>query len=171
MLRELSKRDKDWRRLALKICGCEETAHELVQEMYLKMHEQTTLKPFQNRNHESVYVYRVMKSIFINQNRANKEYPSADPEIWNGLDRYAKDEDLLEFRRHVNEVLDQMDMVDREVLLLTHEHSLRECEEIMNDLPFGRVSYNWFFRRKKEALELFKELFKESGIEFNKDGL
>ena len=165
LLDELSKRDKDWRRLALKICGCPETAHDLVQEMYLKIYNQENIRPFENRSHESVYVYRTLKSIWIDQNRTKHEYTTNDPDVFTNLEKYVKDDDILEFRKHINTVLNQMDLVDREVLLWTHQYSLRETAEILNELPFGKVSYFWVYQRKKEAMKIFKELLNEYGID------
>ena len=37
MLKELAKRDKDWRKMAFQICGNKMTADDLVQDMYLKI--------------------------------------------------------------------------------------------------------------------------------------
>ena len=39
MLLELSKKDKKWRHIALKLCGNKDLADDIVQEMYLKLHD------------------------------------------------------------------------------------------------------------------------------------
>ncbi len=43
---ELSKKDKKWRHIALKLCGNKELADDIVQDMYLKLHDKEDLKDF-----------------------------------------------------------------------------------------------------------------------------
>jgi len=65
MLEELSKHQDTWLRMALKICGNKNQAQDLVQDMYLKMHE----KQFEVKE---VFVYFVLKNLFIDQKRSLK---------------------------------------------------------------------------------------------------
>tara|TARA_R110000851_G_scaffold50558_4_gene120748 strand:- start:378 stop:653 length:276 start_codon:yes stop_codon:yes gene_type:complete len=65
ILLELSKRNKEWLRMAYKICGCYESSKDLVQDMYLRI----GLKNPELREEHSDYVYKIMKNIILNNER------------------------------------------------------------------------------------------------------
>ena len=96
MLKELSKLDSEWRKIALKICNNKMLSDDLVNDMYLKMHK-------------------------------------LNPKTWNN----------------------ELGLIDREILLHTHEKSLRKTA---NDLlmSYGKVNY-----KKKNAL---KKLINTDGV-------
>lgn len=60
MLEQLSKRDKDWRKMALQICNNKSLADDIVQDMYLKLAETKA-------EIKDAYVYFTVKSIFLDQ--------------------------------------------------------------------------------------------------------
>lgn len=61
MLKFLSENDKLWQKYALKISGDSETAKELVQDMYIKLHEKTELN--------KAYVYMTLLTLFYDLKR------------------------------------------------------------------------------------------------------
>ena len=65
MIEELYKNHHNWINYATKICGNSYDASDLVQEMYLKMHDSQ-----KEVNHS--YIYCVIKNIFLDQYRKNK---------------------------------------------------------------------------------------------------
>ena len=65
ILLELSKRNKEWLRMAYKICGCYENSKDLVQDMYLKI----GVKKLVLKEEYSDYVYTIMKNIDIDNDR------------------------------------------------------------------------------------------------------
>ena len=65
MIKELSKYHNQWINYATKICGNHDDAQDLVQDMYLKMHDID-----KEVNHS--YIYCVIKNIFLDQYRKNK---------------------------------------------------------------------------------------------------
>ena len=87
ILIELSYEHYTWINMATEICGCEDKAKDLVQDMYLKMGSCNT----EIRNTYS-YIYRVIKNIHLNQdrkfyldkkNRKDKViFIELNPEIW-----------------------------------------------------------------------------------------
>jgi RNA polymerase sigma factor (sigma-70 family) len=60
MLELLAKKDSQWRKMAYKICGCHILADDLVSEMYLKVYNI-------EKEINDGYIYRVIKSIFLNE--------------------------------------------------------------------------------------------------------
>lgn len=65
MIEKLAQHHEDWLRFAFKICGNRDDAADLVQDMYLKLHDCK-----KEINHS--YVYCVIKNIFLDQYRKNK---------------------------------------------------------------------------------------------------
>ena len=65
MIEELYKNHDNWINYATKICGNSYDASDLVQEMYIKLHDCQ-----KEVNHS--YVYCVIKNIFLDQYRKNK---------------------------------------------------------------------------------------------------
>jgi len=65
MIEKLAQHHEEWVRFALKVCGNRDDANDLVQEMYLKMHDSQ-----KEVNHS--YIYCVIKNIFLDQYRKNK---------------------------------------------------------------------------------------------------
>jgi len=58
------KHDK-WLKVALSICKCKDAANDLVQDMYIKMHQV-------NKEVDDGYIYSVLRSIFIESKRKKK---------------------------------------------------------------------------------------------------
>lgn len=67
MLEKLAENHKKWIAIAYKFCNCKETANDIVQDMYIKMYEL-------NKNVDDGYIYFVIRSIFIEQKRKQKEF-------------------------------------------------------------------------------------------------
>ena len=66
MLKEISKLDSEWRKIALKICGNKYLADDLVNDMYLKMHK---IKPKNfNKHYISYSIYHQFLN-YINKNK------------------------------------------------------------------------------------------------------
>lgn len=65
MIEELYKNHDNWINYATKVCGNSYDASDLVQEMYIKLHDCQ-----KEINHS--YVYCVIKNIFLDQYRKNK---------------------------------------------------------------------------------------------------
>jgi len=67
MLKKLAENHKKWIAIAYNFCSCKETANDIVQDMYIKMHEL-------NKEVDDGYIYFVIRSIFIESKRKQKEF-------------------------------------------------------------------------------------------------
>jgi len=67
MLEKLAENHKKWVAIAYKFCNCKETANDIVQDMYLKMYDM-------NKEVDEGYIYFVIRSIFIESKRKQKEF-------------------------------------------------------------------------------------------------
>jgi len=66
MLEELAKKDAQWRKMAFQICKDKDLADELVQEMYLKLYENTNLI-------KDGYIYTVLRNLFYDYTKQQKD--------------------------------------------------------------------------------------------------
>jgi len=130
VLHELCKRDSEWRKLALKICGCPHKADDLVQEMYIKLKDKTEFN--------TSFVYHTIKCIFIDSIRkVNPEILTDDFRLITNID----DNNITEQRFEMLEILKEVSWFEREVLLLTHEKSLRKASEDTG-VYYGVLNYH-----------------------------
>lgn len=65
MLEQLSKNHEEWIKYAINICGNKNDANDLVQDMYLKLHDS-------QKEISKSYVYCVLKNIFLDNYRKQK---------------------------------------------------------------------------------------------------
>jgi DNA-directed RNA polymerase specialized sigma24 family protein len=66
MLKELAKKDAQWRKMAFQICKDKDLADELVQEMYLKLYQNTNLI-------KEGYIYTVLRNLFYDYTKTQKD--------------------------------------------------------------------------------------------------
>jgi DNA-directed RNA polymerase specialized sigma24 family protein len=66
ILEELAKKDAQWRKMAFQICKDKDLADELVQEMYLKLYQNTNLI-------KEGYIYTVLRNLFYDYTKSQKD--------------------------------------------------------------------------------------------------
>jgi DNA-directed RNA polymerase specialized sigma24 family protein len=66
ILEELAKKDAQWRKMAFQICKDKDLADELVQEMYLKLYQNTNLI-------KEGYIYTVLRNLFYDYTKTQKD--------------------------------------------------------------------------------------------------
>ena len=142
MLEILSKKDKQWRIFALYICKDRSLADDIVNDMYLKLYKKSNINDY--------YVFRTIKSIFLDYLRQKKDNVSI--ELIQELK--VSDNQTLEERYLVNDALKQLTFFEREILLHTHEKSLRDCEKATG------VHYGVFNYHKNKALPKLSKILK-----------
>ena len=69
MLDKLAENHKKWIAIAYNMCKCKDKANDIVQDMYIKMYEL-------NKSVDDGYIYFVIRSIFIEEKRKQKEFPT-----------------------------------------------------------------------------------------------
>lgn len=141
MLKELSLRDSEWRKIALKICGCKHLADDLVNDMYIKFHNSPP------KYITTSYVSYAIYHLFLNYNKKKKITKSIEDCY---IDVKCEDDDL-NLRLKMDEALNELSFVDREILLHTHERSLRKNVEHLN------ITIRTLQHSKGIALEKLKE--------------
>lgn len=139
MIEELSKRDSEWRKIALKICGNKFMADDLVNDMYLKLYNLDLKKA--NKAYVSYCIYH----LWINKIKKEKINISIDDlkEI------QIQSQDNTEVRLRIDNILNELGLLDREILLHTHEKSLRKTSK---ELSMCHVKLHY---KKQVALDKF----------------
>jgi len=146
MLEELSKRDSEWRKIALKICGNKSLSDDIVNDMYLKMYK------LQPKEIKTSYIAYAMYHIWINMIKVKEKTLFLDD--INYIETNDNDY-TTQLRLRVNNALEELGLLDKEMLLHTHEKSLRKTAKML-DMSYGKVFY-----QKNLALE---KLLKTNGI-------
>lgn len=131
MLNQLVKRDAEWRKLALQICGCPHNADDLVQEMYLKLSEY-------DKEVNTAYVYFAMKHLYLAKlKKSNKEVLIDDFSRITRID----DNYTTQDRYDLLDMVGDLHWFEREVLLITHEKSLRQAQE-ETGIHYTKLNYH-----------------------------
>ncbi len=142
MLEELAKRDDEWRTLALQICGCPHRADDLVQDMYIKLSKY-------NKEVNTAYVYFAMKHIYLEDIRKGAHEVSL--EDWSIVNQREPDGYTTQDRYDLIEMINELGWFEREILLITHEMSLRKAEH-ETGITYGKLNYH-----KKKGLDKLKD--------------
>lgn len=143
MIEKLSKKDKKWRLYALKICGDKTLCDDLVNDMYIKVHD----SKMDLSNKKDSYFYTMIYHLFIDNKRKTKNIKQLND--FSFIESEPAD-DGLKNRLMITEALEELHFFDCEILLHTHERSLRDNEELLG-VQFTKLHY-W----KKKAIEKIK---------------
>lgn len=82
MLDKLAQRHNEWLKLAFNICKNREYSKDLVQDMYIKIHNSG--KAFEDIN--ECYIYFIMRNQFLNEIKEEKRFVDVDVNILNEID-------------------------------------------------------------------------------------
>lgn len=144
MLTTLAKKDKVWRKLAYNLTKNKQQADDLVQDMYLKLANET-------KQLNDYYVYLTIKHLFYHSKRGINTISIED------IQHLQIDETTItEERIFIDKQLNKLPLFKREILLLTHEKSLRDCEKEVG------ISYGVFNYHKNKILPEFKNIVDEA---------
>lgn len=120
MLETLCKDDKHFRDYAYSLCKDDFEKDDLVNEMYIKVYDIAERKPETLAKINRGYALLVIRNLFFNTQLIKYNTISL-PDNFNALDNV----DNLENRIEINNCLSTLNWFDREILLFTHEESIR----------------------------------------------
>lgn len=122
MLTKLASKHKQWLSIAYKLCKCKDQAGDIVQDMYIKMH---TI----NKEVNDGYVYSVIRSIFIESKRKQKEF-TTDNELFfiNIIENETENKELI--LNLLNKSVDSLEPHEKTIIHFSSNMGLREfCRE------------------------------------------
>ena len=143
MLEQLAKNHDEWIRIAKGICKDNETAKDLVQDMYITMYD--TGKEYEEIN--KWYVYRVIFSSFLNSIKKKKLKVVYVKNYYEFLSLEESDLTHLERLQCIDDALNEIGLIDKRYLIETHSRSLRKNSKYLN-IPVMTLHY-----RKHKAIE------------------
>jgi RNA polymerase sigma factor (sigma-70 family) len=149
MLEQLSKDDKKWREMALCICGSKSLADDLTNDMYIKLHDSG--KIYEEQKSIVNLVFTVIKNLYIDYLRKDKKNQKLFANTINEEIELAECKITAENRKTVNDALNELSFFDREILLHTHERSLRKNEKLLD------ITVRVLHHSKKIALQKLLE--------------
>ena len=144
ILDELSKKDKLWRQIALRICGDKMLADDLVQNMYLKLMNKTRWTDY--------YVTNCMYWIFLDLKKKAKDVRMEELHYVEDMTRTFEPNDEQQL---VLDEFDKLDWVRKELLLERIDKSLRQIEREFN------INYGYAYRETTKAKEQIKNNVKK----------
>jgi len=158
MLEELSKKDKYWRIIALNICKNKSLADDIVQEMYLKLHDcEKQINDF--------YVILTIRSLFLDLKRKKQNVDLVEYNL------QSRDSDFMpdDYENYVLNEYKKLSWIEREIIIELYDKSFRELADSLTG-----VSYNYIFRKHKTAIQkILKEdidLYKNTRLKHLKNG-
>ena len=137
MLLTLSKRDDEWRKIALKISGNKQTADEIVQEMYIKIHRINPTKA--NTSYVSYCMYHIYLAMIKNDKKKCDILETSKATI--------QTEGITDKERLILNRFNSLPWYQKELILEADTKSLRQIEKEFN------VDHCFVHRTVKEGLK------------------
>ena len=147
ILEHLSKKDKEWRKAAYRICEDKMLADDIVQVMYLKMSKANTDKFFTyNEGQQSYYIFNALNYIFLDHLRKNKNRNDMRLDDLDYIEDTTEPFEPNDEQLKVLEEFDKLDWVKQELLIeRANGMSLRDIEKRYN------INYGYTYRETTEA--------------------
>lgn len=164
LLEALSKRHKDWIQMALSFGLPIEDAEDLVQEMYVRMYERTTLDKIRYKKLDvnTFYVYVTLKNLFYDQKRSEVGTVQIDPQMIAyedaGRCKHLKEEILEE----IAETIERLHWYDKKIFEIYYG----EKETIRQLSEGSKISQSSIYNTLKNVRIKIKENHKEKYEEY-----
>ncbi|MDG3582035.1 hypothetical protein [Galbibacter pacificus] len=157
-LQDISKEHDRFVLMAKKLLGAaanDDKANEMVQEMYIKLHERLSDQSQPQLQFVSTgYIFRMLRNHLYNST-AKKQYEYLqDDDYWSSTQTY-EDNELLEWRQDISAKLDEIPYLEREVLLRHQEQSQRSLQRETG------VCRDRLRMYKNRALDKLKEMYND----------
>lgn len=138
MLEEISKKDKQWRDYALRLCGCKQLADDIVQETYLRIYRnpKSTINDY--------YMCLLIKSVYYNMLKVKKREISIEKLYYVNSNENTFEPDDLE--KEILDRYEKLDWKEKELLAEIYDRSLKEIERL-----YPMINYAYAFRQIKHA--------------------
>ena len=164
LLEKLSKRDKDWMRMAQSFGLDKETSRDLVQEMYLKLYEKTTYDKIKYGDDDvnTFYVYVTLRNLFYDRKRSKVSFV----ELKEDFEYEESSNDckhlLEEMLKDISETIENLHWYDRKIFEIYYGNN-----ETIRQLSEGsKISSSSIFNTLKNVRTKIKEKHKEKYQEY-----
>lgn len=139
MLEKLAEKNSKWLSMAIKLCGCEIKAKDMVQDMYIKVYELNQIDKAES--YKDTFIWGVMYSTMLDDYRKKQrkfrgQNVSLDyvKELQENNEAFELDDDDLNLLNRAKELR----YLYRYYLEKNYDHSIRTIAEI-NNVNYGKV--------------------------------
>lgn len=141
MIEELSKKDALWRKVALNICKDKQLADDLVQEMYLKLHDC-------KKQINDFYVVIVLRNLFLDTIKQKNKRKQVDIDSFYDLEANTS---TFEMDDEETKIVNEMYWLAKGYFELSYDMSLREMAKELN------TNYMYIYRTMINANKQWQE--------------
>ncbi len=141
MIEELSKKDALWRKVALNICKDKQLADDLVQEMYLKLHEC-------KKQINDFYVVIVLRNLFLDTIKQKNKRKQVDIDSFYDIEANTSN---FEMDDEETKIVNEMYWLAKGYFELSYDMSLREMAKELN------TNYMYIYRTMINANKQWQE--------------
>ena len=159
-IRELSKRDNEWRKIALKLCMDKMLADDLVQDMYLRIYKQQ--KDWEEiKDNQAFYVYICLRNLYFNHIKKENQRDIVRIDSTKEIP-FHEEYDLKEFSRMLQTEMMNLSFSQRESL----ELNVVDGKSMRWIASSRDISLNDVFKLCKTARDLVQGNFRKYYEEF-----
>jgi len=158
MLEELAKKDSYWRKIALNISKDRMIADDLVNDMYLKLHDST-------KQINDFYVIIVIRNLFLDYVKAKKQKVSLD--LFFNLAHNNEVLELNDYEVGLLEDCSKLSYLQLGLLSESYDLSIREIAEKYKFIDYGLI-YRELDKARKKILGNDIDLYKNKRLKWQK---
>ena len=166
LLEKLSKRDKDWMRMAQSFGLDKETSRDLVQEMYLKLYDKTSYEKIKYGDDDvnTFYVYVTLRNLFYDTKRNTTSFVpyNENIEVYESEEQKQSKLDLEKLLEDVSNTIESLHWYDKKIFEIYYGDN-----ETIRQLSEGsKISSSSIFNTLKNVRTKIKEKHKEKYQEY-----
>lgn len=139
MLKELAKKDQKWREIAFKICKDRMLADDIVQDMYLKLSNNT-------KQINDFYVIIVMRNLFLDHIKKEKLKISIE-----SIYHLEHKDNTFEIDDEQKKLIENLYWVAKDYFIMSFDMSLRQMAKELN------TNYGFIYRTMKREKDKLKK--------------
>jgi len=158
MLEELAKKDSYWRKIALNISKDRMIADDLVNDMYIKLHDST-------KQINDFYVIIVIRNLFLDYVKAKKQKVSLD--LFFNLAHNNEVLELNDYEVGLLEDCNKLSYLQLGLLSESYDLSIREIAEKYKFIDYGLI-YRELDKARKKILGNDIDLYKNKRLKWQK---
>jgi len=158
MLEELAKKDEYWRKVANNICKDKMLADDLVNDMYLKLHD------FEKQIND-FYVIIVIRNLFLDYVKKSKQKVSLD--LFFNLSSNNEVLELNDYETGLLEDCNKLSYLQLGLLSESYDLSIREIADKYKFIDYGLI-YRELDKARKKVLGNDIDLYKNKRLKWQK---
>jgi RNA polymerase sigma factor (sigma-70 family) len=164
LLDKLAERDSDWIRMAQSFGLTIDSARELVQDMYVKLYDKTTLDKIKYGDDDvnTFYVYVTLRNLYYDRQRVKITYVDLDEAINDEPDLIESKHLLEELLNAISDTIEDLHWYDKKIFEIYYGDN-KTIRALSED---SKISQSSIFNTLKNVRTKIKENHKEAYEEY-----